>query len=119
MSLKFKVSSDTRYARWVALGLILLGALLLCIWGARVYGAARSLLSRLPEAQALMANDPLAADPQVVGALIHGVRADFVSLNRMWDGLRVWLQPFVGCPRWGRCWGMRPRIYRWRMRQRN
>ncbi len=77
----FFVDLDPRVKRGI-MGLLALALIAMGVWAARVYGATRSLLARLPEAQALLDGNPLEADPAEVGALLHGVRDDVVTLRR-------------------------------------
>ncbi len=75
--------------RWIVAGIALVVVVVVGIWAARVYGTARSLLGRLPEAQALLAGNPLKADPAAAGRLVRGVRADVTALKRQ----AGWLAP--------------------------
>ncbi len=96
MSLKLNIHLEKRHIRWILLAVGLIALLLVGIWGLRVYRATRSLLSRLPQAQEIMAQGPMEADPQAIGALVHGVREDFVVLKRQVG----WLAPLGSLFRW-------------------
>ncbi|MBN2005997.1 MAG: DUF4012 domain-containing protein [Anaerolineae bacterium] len=82
--------------RWIVAGIALVVILVIGIWAARVYGTVRSLVGRLPEAQALLEGNPLEADPAAVGALVRGVRADVTALKRQ----AGWLAPLGPLFRW-------------------
>lgn len=76
------MSLNLRHVRWVAIGLIVIGLVLVGVWGARVYRTARSLLAHANEAQALLDSNPLDADLATLGKLVNGVRDDVVALKR-------------------------------------
>lgn len=78
----FFAALNPRVKRGVLIGVLALALLGVGVWAARVVGATRDLLARLPEAQALLDGNPLEADPADVGALLHGVRDDVVALRR-------------------------------------
>lgn len=82
--------------RWIVAGVALAVLVVVGIWAARVYGTARSLLGRLPEAQALLEGNPLKADPAALGELVSGVRSDVVALKRQVG----WLAPAGPLFRW-------------------
>ena len=95
MSLKSKWRWNK--VRRVVLGVALLLAVVLGIWGWRVYRTARSLMARLPEAQVLLkSGPPLAADPMALTDLVLGVREDVVALKRQVG----WLAPLGPAFRW-------------------
>lgn len=80
--------ADDRPARSIrrTVGLVLLlGLLALLLWGGlkawRVSQAARSLMAVQTEAEALLANGPMAVDPDAAEALVLGARADVVTLR--------------------------------------
>ena len=96
-SRKWETLKDKRL--W-GIGLALLCLVLCTIWLARLYRTARSLQAHLAEAEALAsAEDPLEklrSDPEAVGALLHGVRADVLALKRDVG----WLAPLGPALRW-------------------
>ncbi|MCD4670981.1 MAG: DUF4012 domain-containing protein [Actinomycetia bacterium] len=69
--------------------LLLLGLILLGVWAVQVYATARSLQAHLVAAEALASDNPLLAlaDPEAVGQLLTGLRADVVTLQRQTGGL--------------------------------
>jgi len=72
------------------LALLLLGLIALGVWAAQVYGTARSLQGHLAAVESLASGDSLLvlrSDPEAVGQLLTGLRADVVTLQRQTGGL--------------------------------
>jgi len=76
------MSVIAQHKRKIALGLVVLGVLLLVIWGVQSAVAAGSLLRSLQTAQTLLEGDPLATDATAFGTLLHETRRDVVVLRR-------------------------------------
>ena len=89
MAGKMKLDLRTWSPVRVGLALLLLGLILLGVWAVQVYATARSLQAHLVAAEALASGDPLQAlsDPEAVGQLLTGLRADVVTLQRHTGGL--------------------------------
>jgi hypothetical protein len=82
----------------ICLALLLLGFVLLGIWGVSVLRTVRSLQDHLRAAEALMEGDPLQAlqeEPETVTHLLHAARADVVQLRRQ-TGVLAQLGPALG-----------------------
>lgn len=74
----------------LGLGLILLGLVLVIIWGVQVYATVRSLEDHLRRVESLAEEEPMAvlrSDPESVGQLLHDLRTDVVSLRGQVGGL--------------------------------
>jgi hypothetical protein len=82
MSVTTKRSGWARYGRWIGLALVLVGLVLVMLWGVRVYRTTRSLWGHMAEAEVLAERDLQRVEPATVGALLHGVRRDVVALKR-------------------------------------
>jgi hypothetical protein len=93
------VSIRKQYIVWGGIGLLAIALVALGIWGFSVYRTVSSLRGYLPEVQ-LLADDPLAADPEAVGEILHGARADIQRLDR----LVGWAAPL------GRAFGWLPKV---------
>ncbi len=74
--------SVKQHKRQIALGLIVLGVLLIVVWGTQTVVAGLSLLRSLREVQTLLAGDPWAADVEALGTLLRHTRRDVVTLQR-------------------------------------
>ncbi|MBN1487945.1 MAG: DUF4012 domain-containing protein [Anaerolineae bacterium] len=97
------MSIDRETWRKIGIVLIVVGGILLVIWGVRIYTATRSLVGHARQAQALLSGDPveiLRENPELPGQLILGVREDFVSLKQTVG----WLAPV------GRVFGWLPKV---------
>ncbi len=78
----------------VGWALVLLGAVLIVIWGFRLVGTGLSLFDHLRRAQA-MADEPDTLDPGAACDLMQGVRGDVVKLRRQ-AGWLAHLGPALG-----------------------
>ena len=90
------MSVSSRSMRWVGIGLVVLGATLLVVWGVGLLRTLNSLQARVDEVQALMKANPREAEPEALGALIRGAREDVVALERN----AGWLAPLGPAFRW-------------------
>lgn len=73
----------SKVMRRIGLGSLLAGALLVLLWGARVYRTARSLLAHLDAVQAVAESGSLMdVNLEWAGKLVYGVRADVAALKR-------------------------------------
>ncbi|MGD1993094.1 MAG: DUF4012 domain-containing protein [Anaerolineae bacterium] len=87
----------SRNLRWIGtIGwiLIVIGALLLAVWGTALGRTTLSLRRHIAQVEAL-ADDPMSADPRAACSLVEDLRADVVSLRRYGGGL-VQLAPSFG-----------------------
>lgn len=76
--------SDRRNSRRVARACVLLGVVLLGLWGVLLLRAAWSLQARLTEVQTLVESEPLEtfkAEPQRFESLLYGLRRDVATLR--------------------------------------
>ncbi len=94
------MSIKRQYIVWGSIGVLVVALVALGIWGFNVYRTVSSLMGYLPEVQALAEDDPLAADPEAVGEILHGARADIQRLDR----LVGWAAPL------GRAFGWLPKV---------
>lgn len=112
MAGEVRVNLRTWFPVRVGLALLLLGLLALGVWVAQVYGTARSLQAHLVAAEALASDDPLLAlsDPEAVGQLLTGLRADVVALQRQTGGLVRSAPAFRWLPKVGPLLGDAPAL---------
>ncbi|MDY7080756.1 MAG: DUF4012 domain-containing protein, partial [Chloroflexota bacterium] len=68
------------WLKWGSLAIVLLGVVLLVVWGVRVAQTGLSLWENLAQVQAL-ADDPQSLDPAVVCGLVQDLREDVVKLQ--------------------------------------
>ena len=94
------MSIKRQYIVWGSIGVLVIALVALGIWGFNVYRTVSSLMGYLPEVQSLAEDDPLAADPEAVGEIMHGARADIQRLDR----LVGWAAPL------GRAFGWLPKV---------
>jgi hypothetical protein len=88
------------WIKWAGLMLVILGAVLLLVWGVGVARTGLSLWEHLSQALALK-DDPQSLDPAAACELVHGLRDDLVTLRRQAGGL-VQLAPALGwLPKFG------------------
>ncbi len=98
------MSLSAEWKRKIGVGLILLGVVLVGLWAFNVYRAATSLLDYINEGQALVEGNPLESDPEELGDLLAGVRAEVVRLKRSAGWLARVGPAFGWLPRVGPLW---------------
>ncbi len=82
------MSIIAQHRRKIGIGLVVLGVLLLVVWGVQSAVAVGSLLRSLREAQTMLDGDPLATEPRALpsaaslGSLLRKTRRDVVVLRR-------------------------------------
>lgn len=89
------MSISAQYRRYIGLGLVALGVLLVIVWGVQVGGALLSLRGQVAEVRALASN-PLAVDVASAGETLTTLRRDVVTLRRNVG----WLTGFGPALRW-------------------
>ncbi|MBN1259732.1 MAG: DUF4012 domain-containing protein [Anaerolineae bacterium] len=75
---------ERRFAERLALAFLLLGGLLVVVWGVKIVRVGLSLQTHLAAVQALAEGDPLAVvktDPQSLGELLREIRSDVKALR--------------------------------------
>lgn len=80
--------------------LLILGLIMLALWGARVTRAALSLRDHLTQLQTMLI-EPTALEPGAACAVVHGLRTDIVALDRDAGWLAGLAPLFGGLPRVG------------------
>ena len=112
MAEKMKLDLRTWSPARAGLALLFLGLIALGVWAAGVYGTARSLQGHLAAAEALASGDPHQAlsDPEAVGQLLTGLRADVVALRRQTGGLARIAPAFRWLPKVGPLLGDAPAL---------
>lgn len=76
------MSVIAQHRRKIAIGLVVLGVLLIVVWGVQSAVAAGSLLRSLKTVQVMLDDDPMATDLTALGTLLRQTRRDVVTLRR-------------------------------------
>ena len=85
---------ESAWVKWGGYGLLLLGVILLGVWGVGLVRTGLSLREHLAQVQAL-ADNPRSLDPVEACDLVSELRGDLTTMRRQADGL-IRLPPFLG-----------------------